>query len=112
MFNYKIPVSLKNEQDKIADFLDERCKKLNLAAEKVQISIKEYQKLKQSIITQAVTNGIAPRRLMKESGVAWIGKVPEDWKVTQLRHCASIRIWNNIRENVFKRYRNCLKCHT
>lgn len=91
LFNYKIPVSLKNEQDKIADFLDERCKKLNLAAEKVQISIKEYQKLKQSIITQAVTNGIAPRRLMKESGVAWIGKVPEDWKVTQLRHCASIR---------------------
>ena len=91
LFNYKIPVPLEDEQDKIADFLEERCKKLRLATEKVQNSVKEYQKLKQSIITQAVTNGITPGRLMKESGVNWIGNIPEDWKVTQLRHCASIR---------------------
>ena len=44
LFNYKIPVPLEDEQDKIADFLDERCKKLRLATEKVQNSVKRISK--------------------------------------------------------------------
>ena len=79
------------EQERIVSFLDEKCAHIDSVLEKTRNSIEEYKNLKQSIITQAVTNGIASGRLMKESGVHWIGKVPEDWKVTQLRHCASIR---------------------
>lgn len=79
------------EQERIVSFLDEKCAHIDSVLEKTRNSIEEYKNLKQSIITQAVTNGIASGRLMKESGVDWIGKVPEDWKVTQLRHCASIR---------------------
>ena len=91
LFNYKIPVPLENEQDKIADFLDEQCEKINLAIEKAKVSIEEYRNLKQSFITQIVTKGINENDTMKESGIEWIGKIPASWKVTQLRHCASIR---------------------
>ena len=91
LFNYKIPVPLENEQDKIADFLDGQCEKINLAIEKAKVSIEEYRNLKQSFITQIVTKGINENDTMKESGIEWIGKIPASWKVTQLRHCASIR---------------------
>ena len=95
LFNYKIPVPLENEQDKIADFLDEQCEKINLAIEKAKVSIEEYRNLKQSFITQIVTKGINENDTMKESGIEWIGKIPASWKVTQLRHCASIRSYQN-----------------
>lgn len=48
---------------------------------KTKSSIVEYKKFKQSIITQAVTKGIVPERLMKECDINWIGKIPQDWKV-------------------------------
>lgn len=89
--NFNITFPKYEEQEKIANYLEEKCFQLDSVIEKTKVSIVEYQKLKQSIITQAVTNGITPERLMKESGVNWIGNIPEDWKVTQLRHCASIR---------------------
>lgn len=89
--NFNIAFPKYEEQEKIANYLEENCFQLDSVIEKTKASIVEYQKLKQSIITQAVTNGIVTRRLMKESGVAWIGKIPGNWKVTQLRHCASIR---------------------
>ena len=46
----------------------------------------EYKKLKQSVITQAVTKGIRPDRPMKDSGIEWIGEIPEGWKVSRLKY--------------------------
>ena len=69
MFNFKIPVPLENEKDKIADFLDGQCEKINLAIEKAKVSIEEYRNLKQSFITQIVTKGINENDTMKESGI-------------------------------------------
>ena len=69
------------EQQKIADFLDEKCSHIDSVLEKVRASIDEYKQLKQSIITQAVTKGIRPNRPMKDSGIEWIGEIPQDWKV-------------------------------
>ena len=86
-----IPIPNYEEQCKIADFLDGQCEKINLAIEKAKVSIEEYRNLKQSFITQIVTKGINENDTMKESGIEWIGKIPASWKVTQLRHCASIR---------------------
>lgn len=86
-----IPIPSYEEQCKIADFLDGQCEKINLAIEKAKVSIEEYRNLKQSFITQIVTKGINENDTMKESGIEWIGKIPASWKVTQLRHCASIR---------------------
>lgn len=78
-------------QNKIARFLDEKLKKIDFIMKKIEKSVENYKKLKQSIITQAVTKGIVPERLMKECDINWIGVIPEEWKITQLRHCASVR---------------------
>lgn len=74
------------EQQKIADLLDEKCSHIDSVLEKTRASIEEYKQLKQSVITKAVTKGIRPNRPMKDSGIEWIGEIPEDWKVATLKH--------------------------
>ena len=69
------------EQIKIADFLDEKCSHIDSVLEKVRASIDEYKQLKQSVITQAVTKGVRPNRPMKDSGIEWIGEIPQDWSI-------------------------------
>ena len=91
LFKYYIPAPEFTEQQKIAAFLDEKCGSIDVIIEKTKTSIEKYKKLKQAIITQAVTKGIRPNRKMKDSGVEWIGEMPEEWRITQLRHCASVR---------------------
>ena len=71
------------EQKKIAGFLDEKCVEIDTVIEKTKATIEEYRKLKQSVITQAVTKGIRPNRPMKDSGIEWIGEVPADWNVVK-----------------------------
>ena len=82
----------KQEQIKIADFLDEKCSHIDSVLEKVRASIDEYKQLKQSVITQAVTKGIRPNRPMKDSGIEWIGEIPQDWKVYPLKYLVDIPI--------------------
>lgn len=66
-------------QEKIVSFLDTECARIDAVIEQTRASIEEYRKLKQSVITQAVTKGIRPGRKMKGSGVDWIGEIPEGW---------------------------------
>lgn len=68
-----------NEQKKIADFLDQQCAHIDAVIEKTKASIEEYKKLKQAVITQAVTKGIRGDRPMKDSGMKWVKKIPADW---------------------------------
>ena len=84
--NYYLPVPSLPEQQKIADFLDEKCSHIDSILEKTKASIDECKQLKQSVITQAVTKGIRPNRPMKDSGIEWIGQIPEDWKAATLKH--------------------------
>ena len=72
------------EQQHIASFLDTECARIDAVIEKTRASIEEYKKLKQAIITQAVTKGIRPNRQMKDSGIEWIGEIPEDWSVVSV----------------------------
>ena len=80
-----------DEQAKIADYLDNGCASLDAILDKTRSSIEEYKKLKQAVITQAVTKGVRGEREMKDSGVEWIGEIPKKWRKTQLRHCATIK---------------------
>ena len=73
------------EQKRIAYFLDIECACIDTVIEKTKASIEEYKKLKQSVITQAVTKGIRPNRKMKGSGIEWIDEIPEDWKVQRIK---------------------------
>ena len=81
LMNFPIVYPLLPEQQKIADFLDEKCSHIDSVLEKVRASIDEYKQLKQSIITQAVTKGVRPNCPMKDSGIEWIGEIPQDWSI-------------------------------
>ena len=72
-----------DEQQKIADYLDKKCTEIDNAISKTTASIEEYKKLKQAIITKAVTKGIRGNRPMKDSGIEWIGEIPAVWEVNK-----------------------------
>ncbi len=72
------------EQERIAVFLDAECAEIDAVLEKTRASIEEYKKLKQAVITQAVTKGIRGDRPMKDSGIEWIGEIPAEWDVLKL----------------------------
>ena len=80
------PITDDNTQREISDYLDNKCTEIDNAISKTTASIEEYKKLKQSIITKAVTKGIRGNRPMKDSGIEWIGKIPEDWQEIQNRY--------------------------
>lgn len=80
-----------DEQTKISDYLDAKCSEIDDLLTSVRSSIEEYKKLKQAVITRAVTKGVRGEREIKDSGVEWIGEIPKEWRKTQLRHCATIK---------------------
>lgn len=86
-----IPFPSLSEQRRIADFLDSKCAEIDSILEQTKASIEEYKKLKQSVITEAVTKGIRGVRPMKVSGVEWIGELPEGWRYCKLKQ-ACLRI--------------------
>lgn len=79
--NIQIPLPPLPEQQTIAAYLDEKCGEINRAIDVQKKKIELLNELKQTIITDAVTKGLNPNAPMKDSGVEWIGKVPEHWKV-------------------------------
>ena len=87
----KVCVPPLNEQNTIVNHLDYQCAQIDLLLQKAHSSIEEYKKLKQAVITQAVTKGVRGKREMKDSGIEWIGEIPAEWRKTQLRHCAAIK---------------------
>lgn len=91
MLRLKVPKPRYEEQCAIANYLDNECARIDAVIEQTRASIEEYKKLKQSVITQAVTKGIRPNRPMKDSGIPWIGFVPTEWRVAKLKHFSSIR---------------------
>ncbi|WP_405751769.1 restriction endonuclease subunit S [Anaerovibrio slackiae] len=78
----------KEEQEKIVRYIDEKCLQIDNAIYKTTASIEEYKKLKQAIITKAVTKGIRGNRPMKDSGIEWIGEIPSDWKIEKIKYVA------------------------
>ncbi|OLA74123.1 MAG: restriction endonuclease subunit S [Acinetobacter sp. CAG:196_36_41] len=84
-----LPIPSLSEQEKIANFLDEKCSHIDSVLKKTRASIEEYRQLKQSVITKVVTKGIRPNRPMKNSGIEWIGDIPEDWMTKKLRYLGS-----------------------
>lgn len=79
------------EQQAIANYLDAKCAKINGSIDVQKRKIELLNELKQTIITDAVTKGLNPHVPMKNSGVEWIGEVPEHWEVMRLKRCALIK---------------------
>lgn len=84
------PVPGRDVQNMIASTLTFKCAEIDKVVEQTRATIEEYKKLKQAIITEAVTKGVRGPRPMKPSGVEWIGDIPEEWRVTKIRKvCAN-----------------------
>lgn len=88
--NSQIPVPPLTEQERIAAFLDTECAEIDAVLEKTRASIEEYKKLKQAVITQAVTKGIRGDRPMKDSGIEWIGEISQDFEIVKLKWLCDI----------------------
>ena len=75
-----------DEQKSRADSLDLECSSIDKILFKTRSSIEEYKKLKQAVITQAVTKGVRGEREMKDSGVECIGKIPTTYSICKLKY--------------------------
>lgn len=91
MKSITVPVPEFAEQERIAAFLDAECAEIDAVLEKTRASIEEYKKLKQAVITQAVTKGIRGDRPMKDSCIEWIGDIPESWEVSSVRYIGQLQ---------------------
>lgn len=95
--NFTIPMPPLAEQERIAAFLDAECAEIDAVLEKTRASIEEYKKLKQAVITQAVTKGIRGDRPMKDSGIEWIGEIPAEWDVVRIKNLFDYRNERNFK---------------
>lgn len=76
-----IPVAPIDEQQRIADFLDAKCAKIDALVADIQSQIDTLEQYKRSVITETVTKGLNPDAEMKDSGVQWIGDTPAHWGI-------------------------------
>lgn len=89
--NQYIPVPSSEVQDKLVQYLNTQIFNLSHLISQACSSIELYKKLKQAVITQAVTKGVRGEREMKDSGIEWIGKIPKEWKKNKI-----LRIFSTI----------------
>ena len=84
-----------HEQQRIADFLDTKCSILDRTIDAVSRQIEDLEKYKKALITKTVTKGICKKgeteRKMKDSGIEWIGEVPEEWNVKPFKALAGMK---------------------
>lgn len=78
------------EQTQIASFLDYKTNLIDATIEKKKRLIALLKEKRQAVINEAVTKGLNPNATMKDSGVEWLGEIPEGWMVKKLKHIADI----------------------
>lgn len=81
----EIPIPSEVEQQRIAEFLDRKCGEIDEAIALQEEFIEELKSYKQSVITETVTRGLNPNVKFKDSGIDWIGKIPENWIIVQTK---------------------------
>ena len=101
LLNIEILIPPREEQDQIVRFLDWKLAKINklIQAKKKQIALLNEQK--QVIIHNAVTKGVDPNVMMKDSGIEWIGQIPQEWVVNRLKTQISLSTSKKNRDNEF-----------
>ena len=85
LYSYRISLPPIIEQVQIANFLDYETAKIDSLIEKQQQLIELLKEKRQAVISHAVTKGLNPNVMMKDSGVEWLGQVPEHWGITKLK---------------------------
>ena len=88
ILNFYIPAPSIKEQQLIATYLDQKCSEIDELITLQEEMITKLQSYKQSVITEAVTKGLDKNVPLKDSGIEWIGKIPEHWNTYQLKRCS------------------------
>ena len=89
--NALLAMPSRDEQAAIASYLDAQCAKIDEIIAQAKASIEDYKQWKASIIYEAVTKGLDPNVEMKDSGIEWIGKIPKQWGIKQIRYLFELR---------------------
>lgn len=85
------------EQQKIADFLDKKTAQLNKVKNLLEEQIQKLKDYRASLIYETVTKGLDKTVPMKDSGIDWIGQVPEGWKIGRVKDAFKLRSEKNFR---------------
>ena len=91
----KVALPPYQEQDRIAERIDKDTSKVDALIANQQAQIEKLKQYKQSLITEVVTKGLDPNASMKDSGVEWIGMMPEHWQLIRFRFIADITTGNS-----------------
>lgn len=86
LLNYEIPFPPLETQDEIVGVLKQKLKTIDSLIQNETEQIEKLEEYKKAVITKAVTKSLNPNIKTKDSGVEWIGKIPEDWKVVSLKY--------------------------
>lgn len=86
-----LPYPPTKTQQKIADYLDEKCGEIDATIAKQKESIEKLKAYKQSLISETVTKGLDKSAPLKPSGIEWIGDIPNDWEICKLKRCLTIQ---------------------
>jgi len=81
-----------DEQQKIVAHLDEKCGEIDKVVVSKQKQNEQLAEYRQSLITEAVTKGLEPLAPMQDSGIEWIGEIPEKWEISKIKHLLSTPI--------------------
>lgn len=87
------------EQQSIASYLDQKCGEIDKLITLQEEMITKLQSYKQSVITEAVTKGLDKNLPLKDSGIEWIGEIPEHWSVVKIKYLAKIKSGDSISSN-------------
>lgn len=90
MNNSWIAFPSKDEQQRIARYLSDRIESLSAVQTAIEQEVQDLEQYRRSIIHEAVTKGLNPDVPMKDSGVEWIGKIPEDWETIPIKYLFTI----------------------
>jgi type I restriction enzyme S subunit len=90
---------LLSEQQSIATYLDQKCGEIDELITLQEEMITKLQSYKQSVITEAVTKGLDKNVPLKDSGIEWIGEIPEHWSVVKIKYLAKIKSGDSISSN-------------
>ena len=90
LLKINIAVPLLEEQIKLTQLLDRETTRIDALVSKKTRFIELLREKRQALITQAVTRGLNPNAKLKDSGVEWLGKVPEHWEVKQIKYLSTL----------------------
>lgn len=90
MKNIMVAYPSYDDQKMIAKYLDQKTAEIDLLIEQTERSIELLEEYRKSVISEAVTKGLDPDAPMKDSGIEWIGKIPESWTTPKLKYISRI----------------------